>query len=55
MNRVNISNKELIETNSIMGIVHHMLSTVGIDSRNTLSDPLDESKVIEYFGEEALK
>jgi hypothetical protein len=55
MNRVNITNKELIETNSIMSIVHHMLSTVGIDSRNTLSDPLDESKVIEYFGEEALK
>jgi hypothetical protein len=50
INRVKMTTAELIETNTIIGIVHHMISTLGIDSRNVNCKPLDMMNIETYFG-----
>lgn len=50
INRIPISTKQLVESNSVIGIVHHMLSTVGINSRDTLTKEIDPKKIEKYFG-----
>jgi hypothetical protein len=47
--RVDISNKELVETNTNIGIAHHMLATIGIESVDTKSDPIDPNVIQKYF------
>lgn len=49
IDHVDISNEDLVETNTIMGIVHHMFATVGIESRNVKTNPLTKAETAKFF------
>lgn len=49
IDRIDISNEELVTTNTIVGIVHHMFATLGIDSRNVATRGMTKSTRTKYF------
>lgn len=49
IDHVDISDQELVSTNTIMAIMHHMMKTCGIESREVRTNPLTKAERRKYY------